>query len=225
MEKAIFPGHLAVTIARAMGAGGAEVGHRLAAKLGCSYLDRTLLTEAAHKLNRDEADLESRDEHRLPLWERKTFVFGLGLPNLYDTPPSGLDVDDKLLFSIQQEIIRSAVASSPTVIVGRAAHWVLQGHPLLLSVYLHAPIQERTPRLQRAFSLASEADARDLADKTDRRRAEFSKWVTGRDWRDPSQYHLCIDTGRLGLDATFDVIVGAAAHLQASPSREKTSSS
>ena len=44
-----------------------------------------------------------------------------------------------------------------------------------------------------------------LAVRMDRRRAAYYKYYTGQEWGQPANYHLCVDSGVLGL-STADVL-------------------
>lgn len=206
-------GHLVVTIARQMGAGGNEIGQRLAKELQSAYLDKRLLTEAARRLSCAAKDLEPIEEQHLPAPGKNGFWRGLSTAFLYGPSGDPTTESEETLFSIQRDIIRETAARGTAVIVGRAAHWVLKDNPLVLSIFLHAAPDVRARRLQRLLSLSDEEEARALADSTDEKRAAFSEWVSGLPWTLPFQYHLCLDTGRLGLELSHHLIIATSRRL------------
>ena len=213
--------HSLITIARKMGAGGAQVGRALAGRLGWRYLDRELLTEAAARLKQEPDDLDARDECHLGFWEKRAVKYSLGLSGaIYGMQPFNA-IDDAELFSIQQQIIKETAAQGPVVIVGRAAHWILKDEPGLFSIYLHAPLEKRVRRVQRLFSLPSAAEAKRLVQDCDRRREEFTRWATGRGSEEATAYHLCADTSRFGIPGTVELILAEAARLERDPGRKK----
>jgi len=201
--------HLVVAIARAMGSGGSFVGKRLAMRLGCRYLDREILVEAARRMNKEPDALEAFDERRLTFWERTRMAYALGTPDAPYAPPP-VNVNDEDLFDTEKAIIREAALRGPAVVLGRAAFAVLRGEPGLLSVFLHAPLERRTRRVMKLYKLGSPEEARDLIVRTDRDRNQFVKAVAGAERLDPQNYHLCIDTARLGTVATIKLIYQAA---------------
>jgi cytidylate kinase len=76
-------------------------------------------------------------------------------------------------------------------------------------------IAAREFRIQLAQK-AERLDARTaekLMDQTDAQRARYHREHYGRDWDDPSHFHLLLNTGLLGLDGAAEVIV-ARAHAQ-----------
>jgi cytidylate kinase len=58
------------------------------------------------------------------------------------------------------------------------------------------------------FTLA-EAQALRRMKQTDANRTAYIRQVYGHDWTDPSHYDVVLDTGRLGYDATANVILAA----------------
>lgn len=201
--------HLVVAVARTMGAGGGFVGRRLATRLGCRYLDREILLEAAGRLDRDPEALETYDERHLSFWERTRMAYALGTPEAPYAPPP-VAMDDMDLFETQQAIIREAAERGPCVVVGRAGFWVLREEPGLLAVFLHAPLDRRVRRVQKIYDLPSEADARELILQSDKQREQFVKAATGQDWRDPRNYHLCVDTWRVGTATAIELVYSSA---------------
>jgi cytidylate kinase len=53
-------------------------------------------------------------------------------------------------------------------------------------------------------------EAAKLADETDRNRARYHRQYYQRDWADPANYHLTLNTAALGLDGAAEVIVERA---------------
>jgi len=201
--------YLFITIGRTMGAGGSFVGRRLATRLGCRYLDRDLLIEAAGRLHQDPEALEDFDERHLSFWERTRMAYAFGAADSIYTPPPVM-VDDMELFETQKSILREAAEKGPAVVVGRAAFSILRGQPGLLSVFLHAPLEVRADRIQKIYKLGSLDEAREMVIQSDRQRERFIRAASGLDWRDPQNYHLCVDTARLGTAETIELIYGAA---------------
>ncbi len=201
--------YLVVSLARTMGAGGSFIGKRLASRLGCRYLDRELLVEAAHRLHKDPEALEAYDERHLSFWERTRMAYAFGLAETPYAPPP-VTVDDMELFDTQKAILREAAARGPVVVVGRAAFAIMRDEPGLLSVFLHAPFEQRVRRTQKVYNLQSVEEAKEMVAQSDRQREHFIKAASGLDWRDQQHYHLCLDTFRLGTGTSIELVYTAA---------------
>lgn len=203
--------HLIVVIARAKGSGGGLIGKRLAKRLGCRYLDREILVEAARRMSKEPKALEAFDERRMSFWER-TMALTVGSPEAPYVPPP-IYLDDGDLFITESAIMREAARRGPVVIVGRAGFAVLRGEPGLLSVFLHAPLEKRVKRVMKVYGALSVDEARELVLRTDRDRNHFVKSVLGIERLDSQNYHLCIDTGRFGTSGAGDLIYQAVQNV------------
>lgn len=199
---------IAITIARQLGAGGAPLGKRLAARLGFTYLDDEILRRAAEKMGANPADLARWDEHRARFWERLSQSFALGAPEGIYTPMDSLGsaavVNDRQVFQIQAEVIRETAARENCIVIGRAGFWILKDHPGRLSLYLHAPAECRVPAVMDAFKVDA-ARARQLIQRIDADRAHFVRDVTGTDIS-PLTHHLSADTSKVSLDTLEEMV-------------------
>ena len=185
-----------ITISREYGSGGHDIGKRLAGLLGVPFYDREIVELTAQKHGLDAADLqEMEDKSRTPL------PFGLG--GMGVNPDSA----DRLFILQSQTII--GLAKQPCVIVGRCADFVLRDHPDRISFFIYSSMKQRLDNAKKQAEAYKNAGLREI-EKMDRRRAAYYKYHTGQEWGKPSNYHLCVDSGVLGM-ATADAL---AAFLQ-----------
>lgn len=195
---------LAITISRQIGSGGAFIGKRLAQELDFYYADRVILSQAAQELSVMESDIEDRDEKLQSYWasffEFRNYAVDAQL-NTYLLQPTSYE-----LFVKESEIIRRIAREQPAVIIGRCAFHVLKDHPNKLSVFLYADKELRIKRVQELHQI-SESEAKEMVDRTDKERARFIEEHSGKDWMHLSQYDLCIDTGKLGLENCVKLIL------------------
>src|SRR5690349_13406291 len=66
-----------ITVSRLTGSGGAEIGQRLAERLGASYLNTQIIREVAHRLGISEATAAQYDERAEAFIERLARVLWL----------------------------------------------------------------------------------------------------------------------------------------------------
>jgi CMP/dCMP kinase len=196
---------IAITISRELGSGGAYIGQHLAEKLGILYADREIVSRAAKELRLIEEDVETRDEKKTSFWESVLQAGALGTPEMYVPPDINL-VSDRELFETESKAILEIVREHSAVIIGRCGSYLLRDHPSHVSVYLHADLSFRLPRVEKVFNTSSSGAAK-LIERSDRDRAQYIHAHTGRRWNDALQYHLALDTGILGLDQATDLIL------------------
>jgi cytidylate kinase len=193
-----------ITISRQIGSGGAYIGQQLAKKLNIYYADREILTKAAHKLAVLDKDLEERDEKLQSFWE-SFFQLNSYATDAYLNPilikPSSYE-----LFHTESEIIKHIANEQSAVIIGRVGFHTLREHTNRVSVFLHADIAFRSKRIQELNQI-SEKVALGMIEKVDKERAQFVEEFTGKKWADARQFDLCINTGKIGLDRSADLII------------------
>jgi len=197
---------LVITISRQLGCGAGQIGQQLAARLGMLYLDRELLQHAAEELSVSEDALEHQDETVPTFWQSLVASFAYGSPEAVYAPPLLNQPNGHELFATQSRIIARVAQTQSAVIVGRGGSHVLRDHPRHVGVFLHADMAFRIKRVSEAYHL-SEQEARSAVEESDSSRARYRRAVANRDWDDARQYHLCLDTGDLDLDAATDIIV------------------
>jgi len=198
---------LVVTISRLYGSGGAYLGRRLASRLKALYLDNEICQQAAQKLKMSPEEIEVRDEKITPFWARlyeSCSVFKDELP-LYTPPPLNLSYDQGI-FNAEREVILRVAGQESAVIVGRAGYHILRDRPNHLSILLHASDEFRKKRLQELYTF-SEEEATKAVLSTDKKRTEYLNAVTGAEWSDARQFHLCLDTGIMGLKESEEIIL------------------
>ena len=120
-------------------------------------------------------------------------------------PESGNFLSDQNLFQYQAKVLRELLTQESYVCVGRAADFVLKDKPNVVSVYLDAPYEFRVGReIKRQGISASEAER--YIDKLDQYRNAYYLYHTGRQWKNPQNFDLCLDTESLGLDNCVELI-------------------
>ena len=196
---------LVVTISRLVGSGGDYLGHRLASHLKALYLDHEIVRQAAQKLKISEEYLETRDEKFTPFWTSMIESIGLKDYGVYIAPSLNLP-NDKDIFNAEKEVILRVAEQHSAVIVGRAGSYILREHHNHISILLHASEDFRKKRLQELYNL-TEKEAIQTLHSEDEKRAKYLHAFTGSDWSNARQYHLCLDTGIIGITESEEVIL------------------
>lgn len=211
-----------ITLSRQFGAGAAAVGRLLAQRFGAEYLDREVVFRAARRAGVPLALAEELDE-RAPGWlTRLGMAFGAAYPEVvvpYLSPAVPVPSEDQRLAELTRGVIVEAAERGNAIIVGRGAAFILADRPGVLHVQLEASLEARIRYcMMEAEELPPDArpgevPLRRLCLEVDRARAAYIRRHFGRDWRDPSHYHMVIDTGRLGLETAVELIALAAERL------------
>ena len=195
-----------VTVSRQFGAGGSEVARRVAQALGWRLVDNEVIDQVAREAGLPPEEVAQKEERAPGFLERLTRTLGRAVPELFPQPAEKVpEPEEARLVRVTERVVAKLAAGGPAVIVGRAAPAVLS-HQNALHVKVVAP---KVYRLRVAMERlgADEATARRKLEELDAGRARYHKEYYGRDWHDPANYHLVLNTEALGLDGAAEVIV------------------
>lgn len=195
-----------VTISRQMGSGGSEIGFRLAKSLGLRYIDREILTRTAVMLDEKEQVIADRLERVSGFWEEALHSLCMGSAETGYTAPPVSFIPDNRLFEVRNLIMKDIAAQCSAVIVGHAGFHILRDHPRLVNIFVGADPDFRARRVMEQYSVASFEEALSMIRHSDRERRKLIGKITGKEWTDALNFHLCLDS-RIGLDTA----VGTAA--------------
>ena len=195
---------LVITISRQLGSGGSYVGQKLANNLNIFYADREIIHEAAKRLSVLEEVLESRNEKILSFWQ--SFLQLCTYASNTYAPPTIIAPTDRELFKTETEIIERIAKERSAVIIGRCGSHVLCKHPNHVSIFLHGDIYFRKVRVQKLYNVSEEV-ARKMIIQNDKERAQYNHACTGKEWTDARQYDISMDTSKIGLDESLEIIM------------------
>jgi cytidylate kinase len=198
-----------VTLSASYGAGGSQVGPRLADRLGVAFLDRVIPTTVAERLAVSLDDALAHDDSVRSVLERLLMRFAPAAQAFSGaaTPPEL--VDERSFLRATEAVIRERAAAGSVVILGRAAAIVLRDAPGVLHARLDGPAERRLAQAMDLEGADRETAARHMRE-TDRAREAYVQQFYGADARDVALYHLVIDSTVLALDACVELIALAA---------------
>lgn len=205
---------MVITISRQFGAGGSEVAQRVAAALGWRVVDNELVEQVAARAGMSPDEVAQREERAPSFIERLTRTLAAQSPELF--PPQGgtvKEMDEASLVRVTETVVGELARQGRVVMVGRAAPAVVGQRENALHVKLVAPRSFRIPAIVERFGLSPEEAAEQLG-TVDSQRSRYHKDYYQRDWNDPVNYHMTLNTGLLGLDGAAGVIVARARELR-----------
>lgn len=201
----MLPDKYVITIGRTFGSGGRALGRAIADKLGIGFYDKQLLVKAAEKAGYNIEYIEKNDE-RAPSVMGSSIPFSFGFyPMSWIGNPGGGGSDST--YSAQCDLMHELAESEPCVIVGRSADYVLRDLPNVVNIFVHAPIEECVRRITSRGDVTRETDAKALAERTNKLRANFYNFYTDKRWGAASSYDLCIDSSSLPMEQLADMVI------------------
>ena len=111
-----------------------------------------------------------------------------------------------IMFNYQAKIIREIAAQESCVIIGRCADYILKDQEDVLSVFIHAPKDFCMEKAGEVLNMKGRELEKYIA-KTDKYRADYYKYHTGRDWTDARNYDLCLNSSKLGYERCVQEII------------------
>ena len=199
----IMSKNLVITIGRQLGSAGREIGFKLAKKLNIKCYDKELLTKAARESGLCEEIFELHDEK-----PTKSFLYNLVMDvnSMGYSTPGYVDMPiNHKVFLAQFDAIKKLAEEESCIIVGRCADYALEDYDNLLSLFIHAKDDSRIARISEKYNLTPEK-AKELINKTDKKRASYYNYYTSKKWGEAKGYHLCIESSYLGIDGTVDFL-------------------
>ena len=192
-----------ITIGRQYGSPGKEIGLTLAERMGVKCYDKELLDRAAKESGLCQELFEHHDEK-----PTSSFLYSLVM-DTYSTGYSSAAFADMpinhKIFLAQFNSIKELAKEGSCVIVGRCADYALADDPNLLAVFMNAPLKARIRRIAEKYDL-TDAKAKDLIQKTDKKRASYYNYYSNKKWGDAASYHYCLDSSYLGVQGTVDLL-------------------
>lgn len=192
-----------ITIGRQFGAGGGELGRRVAHELGIAYYDKDLILRTAQACAGLSPD-EVREVDETVPW---SFGFTQSLFDFYNRP-----LGDRV-WDAQVTAIRQIADKQSCVIVGRNADYILREFDHCLRIFVHAALDWRVQRMHEKMPQLSIEQLRANLRSVDKARKTYCERYTGHRYGDATCYDLTLCTSKLGMDASLCLILQAASGL------------
>lgn len=194
-EASSSPAHNRVlTLSRELGAGETGFAVTLAEMLKMQVYDRELLEQEAVRLGVPETEIEKIDERPAGVFKR----FHPG--SIYQR-----------YFEALTQLMHELSDRGDVILVGRGGSRILQDDPRAFHVRLVAPMPVRLRRVME-YRWVRESFAKRLIAGSDTRRRSFYESNFGIDWANPLEYHITVNSGRLGPAALELVVLAAERH-------------
>lgn len=193
---------MVITIARQYGSGGRAIGKILAEDMNIKFYDKELINLAARESGISPEIFEQYDEKAA-----NSLLYALSIgaaASIGDYSISQqLPINDKL-FLLQHDIIRK-VSAEPCVIVGRCADYILADRKDCIKIFIYSDMESRIKYAVDVHNVPKEK-ARSVIKKVDKSRENYYNYYSDQKWGDPENYDLCINSGKLGVESSVELI-------------------
>ena len=184
--------NIVITISREYGSGGRYIGKLVAEKLGIQLYDKQFVEKLAEDTGLSEKYIEDNEQKR-------TF-----LEILNNGYYSGLNNSDDL-FIKESELIGEVADKESCVIVGRCADFILKDKENVLKIFIDSSFQDKIDRATEYYNLDKNKAQKEIK-RINKLRENHYKYYTEREWKDPSNYDICINSDSLGIENAANLI-------------------
>lgn len=192
MSNSILPNKIIITLSREYGSGGRYIGKLIAEKLGIKLYDKQFIAKIAEETGLSTEYIENNEQKRN------------ALANLNNGYYFGMDNSDEL-FVKESELIKKVAENESCVIVGRCADFILSDRNDVFKVFVYNNEENKIKRATEFYGL-DKSNAKKEIRKINKLRANHYKHYTEKNWNDPANYDICINSDILGVEKTSDLI-------------------
>ena len=181
-----------ITISREYGSGGRYIGRLIADKLGIKLYDKEFVIKLAKETGLAEEYIENN--------EQKRDVLSI-LNNGYY---AGLNNSDEL-FIKESELIKEVAEKESCVIIGRCADFILKDKENIVKVFVTSSKEDKIKRATEFYNL-DKIKAEKEINRINKLRANHYKYYTEKEWKEPSNYDICINSDAIGVENAANLI-------------------
>lgn len=194
--------HFIINIGRQLGSGGRSIAAILAHHYGIVAYDRNLIELAAKESGLSQEFFENADEKKRhgffhSIFSNRVAANALGSNDSY--------LSNDALFKVQSDIIRDLAEKESCIFIGRCADYILRDYPRCINLFFTANMEDRIACMATEKGITVE-QAAELIEKTDRRRADYYNYYSGKVWGASESYDLCVNTSHLGHEGTAQML-------------------
>lgn len=185
---------LIISIGREFGSGGHVIAEALAERFNMPLYDHNLLEHIAEEKNFDHESLRKYEEKpKVKLFNKK----------VKGHSTSFSDHIAQMQFEYLQ---KKADDGESFVVVGRCSESMLSHNENLITIFILGDIPCKINRIKEVYGIDSDEEANKLRVKKDLERKYFHNYHCKGKWGDSRNYHLCVNSSKLGIEKTVDML-------------------
>ena len=116
----------------------------------------------------------------------------------------GLNNADEL-FIKESEFIKKVASEESCIIVGRCADFILRDNKNTIKIFINNSMENKVKRATEFYHMNKEKAEKEIS-RINKLRANHYKYYTEKDWKEPSNYDICINSDTIGIDNAVNLI-------------------
>ena len=185
-----------ITISREYGSGGRYIGKLVAEKLGIKLYDNEFVFKMAEDTGLSAKYIEDNEQKRNIL------------DNFNNGYYYGLNNSDEL-FIKESELIKEIANKESCVIIGRCADFILKDRDNVLKIFVSSSMDDKIKRATSFYGLNKSKAEKEIS-RINKLRANHYKYYTDKEWNNPSNYDICINSDAIGIEEAVELISNLA---------------
>ena len=183
-----------ISVGREYVSAGHEIAEKIAKELGFKFYDRNMLDEIAQEKNIEVKYLEKYEE------KPRNLILSRSVKGYSNSI-------EEVIADMQFEYLRKKADSGESfVVVGRCAEEVLKDKEGLISIFILGDREVKLNRIKEKFHI-EETEALLKMRRHDKNRKRYHNRHSDGKWGDSRSYDLCVNSSKMGVDKTVDILV------------------
>lgn len=184
-------GQIIISLSREYGSGGHDIALEISKRYGIKFYDHAILDNIARESGMDVDAIKDIEKKDVPV-----------LSGIF----KGGNAQEENIVRIQTDYLKDLVdAGESLVVVGRCSEYIFRDHENMISVFVSGDYDKRVERIMNKYKISKDEAERKVA-RHDKSRSEYHNKYTKSDWGYAGAYELCVNSSKLGFDATIDMI-------------------
>ena len=192
VENTSTENNIIITIAREYGSGGRYIGKLVSEKLGIKLYDKKFIEEMAQNTGLSAEYIQENEQKRTVL------------DNFNDGYYVGLNNADEL-FIKESELIKELANKESCVIIGRCADFILKDKDNIIKIFINNSMDNKIKRATEFYGMNKENAKKEIS-RINKLRENHYKYYTENNWKDPSNYDICINSDAIGMENAVELI-------------------
>ena len=184
-------GQVIISLSREYGSGGHDIGVEIAKRYGFDFYDHSMLDNIARESGMDVDAIKNIEKKDVPL------LSGI---------LKGGNPQEENVVRIQTDYLNDLVeAGRSMVVVGRCSEYIFRDQDCLISIFISGDLDKRIERIMNKYKISKEEAEHKVA-RHDKSRADYHNRYTKSTWGYAGVYDYCVNSSKLGFDATVDLV-------------------
>ncbi len=191
-----------IAIEREYGSGGTEIARELAKVCNIPCYGQEILERASVKMNMPVESIQRYEEKAT-----NSLMYSLYMLSQVQSGNGEILSTEGKVFYEEQNAIRELAHQGSAIFLGHCASETLKECGEVIRVYIHADTETKKERIKSEYGI-SESHISEIERKNNRRRANYFTTNTQKRWDDYHIYDIVLDSSKLGIDGSVNVLKG-----------------